>query len=559
MRILIIPLLVSFFAGPQEDDLLLRVLRDEMDRSMKRLRIEKAGPPYYLEYSVRQSDSYQVSASFGALTGQGGGRSRRLSVDLRVGDYSLDNTNFSGGGFSLQGFGRGGAGTLTVDDDYDALRHAVWLATDSSYKKAVEELEKKKAYLQENNVKDRPDDFSREEPVVALHPIQTLEMDKDRWTDTVRKLSALFRDYPVVQNSTVMFWGSAEGRWFLNNEGFRNRRGDVGFALIVMAGSQADDGMKFSDYELFAGRAEKDLPAYGAMEKAVRGLAERLTALTQAPLAEEYRGPILLEGQAAAEFFAQVLAPSLGRSHEPVGSGSSGGLNPLRERIGKRILPKFVSVVDDPTAREYNGVPLFGDGEIDDDGVKARKVTLVEKGMLKTFCMSRIPTRHVKKSNGHSRNGVGATSNLIVESDVKLGPKDLREKLIELGKDEDLKYVYVARRVANAYSSMFSSRSFMRGGGGDASLSPPILLYRLYVEDGREELARGTRFGKLTLRVLRDIEALGDDARAYPVSQGGGEVGSLVAPSVLLKEIEVLKPPQESEKPPVLKNPYFEK
>lgn len=579
MKAILGAILILASTVPQDEDVVLRVLTDELARSTKQLKMEKSAPPYYVGYTVKESITFEARATFGALAGRGENRSRTLSADVRVGDYSLDNTNFSDGDFSMAMFGfggRGGDAAFSVDNDYDALRHSVWLATDAAYKRAAETLEKKKAHLQVKTVKDRPDDFSKEEPVVSIQEPASLKLDRDRWTKTTRKLSSLFREYPAIQTSMVMFAAQAETRWFVNSEGFRHRVGENGIGLIVMAASQADDGMKMSDYEIFMAREEKDLPAEDALEKGVRGLAERLTKLAEAPIAEEYRGPVLLEGQSAAEFFSQTLAPSLGNAHEPVGQdnpmmammGSNGaGANLLKEKVGKKVLPAFVSVVDDPGAKEFGGVPLLGGFEIDDEGVKAQKVTLVDKGTLQTFCMGRVPARAVKKSNGHCKGGAGRTSNLFISSDAPKKPEELRARLLELAKDEDLKSVLVVRRVSNMLSSVLNPQSLMTmmmgrmtGGAEGVSLLPPVLVYRVSVADGKEELIRGASFGKLTLRTLRDIDCLGDDAKAYPVIHGGSqEVGGLVTPSVLLKEIELAKPPKETEKPPVLKNPLFEK
>ncbi len=579
MRFLALAFLSLIASVPQDEDVVMKVLQDELARSTKRLKMEKATPPYYVGYTVKENTTFEVRAMFGALASRGEGRNRSLSADVRVGDYSLDNTNFSDGGMNIAMFGMGGRGgdsSFSVDDNYDALRHTVWLSTDAAYKHAVEQLEKKKAHLQVKTVKDRPDDFSKEEPVVSVQPAATLQLDRERWTQITRRISGLFREYPAVQSSTVMFMAQAENRWFVNSEGFRHRVGETGIGMILLASAQADDGMKMSDYELFMGRGEKDLPSEEVIEKGARALAERLTKLTLAPVAEEYRGPLLLEGQAASEFFVQTLAPSLGNAHEPVGQdnpmmammGSNGqGGNLLKEKLGKKVLPGFISVTDDPGAKDFAGSVLLGGYEIDDDGVKAQKVTLVEKGTLKTFCMGRIPARAVAKSNGHGKGGAGRISNLFISGDAPKKPEELKARLLELAKEEDLKSVYVARRVSNMLSSVMNPQSLMAmmmgrmsGGAEGVSLLPPVLLYRVSVADGKEELVRGATFGKMTLRALRDIDCLGDDAKAYPVMQGGTqEIGGLVTPSVLLKEIELAKPAKETEKPPVLKNPFFEK
>src|SRR6185369_10395451 len=230
--------LVLIAAAPQDDDVVMKVLQDELGRSTKRLKMEKAKPPYYVGYTVKENTTFEIRAMFGALASRGEGRNRSLSADVRMGDYSLDNTNFSDGGMSMAMFGMGGRGgdsAFSVDDNYDALRHVVWLSTDAAYKHAVEQLEKKKAHLQVKTVKDRPDDFSKEEPVVSVQPAATLQLDRERWTQITRRVSGLFREYPLVQSSTVMFMAQAENRWFVNSEGFRHRVGETGIGMILLA------------------------------------------------------------------------------------------------------------------------------------------------------------------------------------------------------------------------------------------------------------------------------------------------------------------------------------
>ncbi|MBI4564329.1 MAG: hypothetical protein HY716_06520 [Planctomycetes bacterium] len=575
MRMPLLPLLLLVVPSPrqQEEDLLFRVLDHEIERSMKRLRIDPHPPPYYVGYTIRETDTYAVGASFGALAEERGGRARRLKVDLRVGDYDLDNTNFDTGdvnvnavlGVSTEGSGR----SLTVDDDYDALRHDVWLATDAVYKEAVEQLEKKKAYLQENVVKDRPADFSRHEPVVRIGSTATLELDRSRWADTVRKVSGVFREYSRVQNSVVLFVAQAQNRWFRNSEGFQNRAGEVEFGVVVMALAQADDGMKVSDYEAFRGRSEKDMPALPEIEKAARGLADRLSRLTEAPpMEQEYRGPVLFEGAAAAEFFGQILPLNLGNAHETIG-----GSNPMaavtgnqwREKLGTRVMSEFLSVVSDPTLKDFRGKPVWGGHEVDDDGVGARRVVLVESGILKTFCMSRKPARHVKESNGHSQGGVGTPSTLLIHAGLPVGLKELKDRLLDLGKEEGMEFVYIIRRLSTVAGAALNPQSLMSSvmarfaGGAETGLLPPILTYRVSVRDGREQLVRGARFGRMTLRVLRDIGAAGEDVQAHLTVRGAQDMMTVIAPSILVKEIELQKPDKETEKPPVLKHPYFEK
>jgi predicted Zn-dependent protease len=315
--------------------------------------------------------------------------------------------------------------------------------------------------------------------------------------------------------------------------------------------------MPVSDGRSFLALAEAELPSPEALAAEVQALAERVTSLLQAPvIEEEYRGPVLFEGDAAGHFFAATLLPYLGAPEEPIGGRGRSGQHPFRDKVGQRILPKTFTVVDDPTVEEFGGARLLGAREIDDDGMRGERVVLVEKGLLKTFCTSRIPTRKTTKSNGHSQNGSGEPSLLFFESSETLDAAALREELLQLGRDEGLPFVYVARKLATPVTALLNPRAFA---GMRSMLPPPVVLVRVSVEDGSETLVRGARFGSLTHRVLRDVEAAGDDAAARLVPAGPRGAAHLVCPSVLVNEIEVVKPPEEHEKPPALPNPYFER
>jgi predicted Zn-dependent protease len=304
---------------------------------------------------------------------------------------------------------------------------------------------------------------------------------------------------------------------------------------------------------------EADLPSADVLEKAAKDLAGRLEKLAAAPKAEEYRGPILFEGPAAADFLMQALSPQLGSSNEPV--GSRGGGNPWKEQIGQKVASGFLSVTSDPTARDFNGTPILGAYEVDEDGVRAQKVDLIEKGTLKTFCMSRIPTRHIKKSNGHSRDGTGAPATLFVKSTNVRTMDKLREKLFELGRDDGLTHVMIARRLANPVGASLDYGAFMQammGSRGQLTILPPVEIYRVEVETGKEELLRGARFSGVSLRVLRDIAATGDDVAPRLALGRSSVTGMIVAPSVLVKEIEINKPGKETEKLPSYPHPLFD-
>jgi TldD protein len=585
MKFLFLPALAALAVGASpavpQDDIVFKALTDEMQRSTQRLHLDKYKGPYFVSYTVRQTNDFDVTASFGAVDSSNRDCSRTLRVDVREGDYVLDSHGGGGGSpMAMLGGSEGRGGTsLVVDDNYDAIRHELWLKTDAAYTKAIEDLAAKKAILQESSIKDPPDSMSHEKPVVDIEPVAKLEIDGPKTTAMVRRLSAVFKEYPKVQKSLVRLEDKATTRWFVNSEGFANRTPKNQCYLSAIASVQAANGAIISDTEIVGGESAADLPSEEGLEKRLRNLAQRLTTLADAREIEEYRGPVLFEGDAAAELVSQVLQSNLGHSPEPLSKmgGLLGGLgskfkNPLSDRLGSKILPSFIGIVDDPLRNHDGDSKIVSSYRIDDDGLLAQKITLVEKGVLKTFAMSRVPSHEIKQSNGHARGSSGVANNIYIISDNQLAPDKLKEKLIALGKENNLKEVLVAKRLWNFFSGTLEPQALISNlmsgfmGGSELRISPPVELYSLNIETGKEELVRGAQFGNVSLRFLRDIEATGDDTKPYLLFSGSNmlrapdntDLCTIVTPSILVGELELTKPSKQTTLPPILKNPYFE-
>jgi TldD protein len=529
----------------------VRAMRDELARSVARLRLDNAEPPFIVAYTLGDSGNWSCSASFGALSSEGGDdSSRSMGVEVRVGDYSLDNTNFVGGfGF---GGSRGRIG-LPDDDDYDATRHRIWLATDQLYKGAVEQIAAKRAWLKTNSVPDRPDDLSRVEPTLHLEAVRELKVDKEAGRETVKRLSALFRQAPRIESSSASIVVVAINETLLSSEGSLTRTGTAWTRVTVTAQAQAEDGMPLGDLCVFYAASQDELPAIEAMEAEVRTMIARLEARVSAPRAEEYIGPILLEGEAAAFAMLELFVDRVSNPHEPLGARNAG--TAFKNRLKKRVAPPFLDIVDDPTQRAYEGVPLLGAYAVDDDGVKPQVVELIDEGRLKSWYMSRIPTREIKETNGHSRGGVGGPGCVFVKSRETKTRDELRAELIRIAVEQELPYAIRVESLARSDVGVSGPRAAGGFTGGNIRLSPPIAAYRVY-PDGREEPIRGGEWQGVTLRTLRDIFLTSDRPHVLNTLRGGNFV-SIVCPDLLVEEIEMKKPADQESKRPYLPHPFF--
>jgi TldD protein len=530
------------------NDVIMKALTDEMTRSIVELKIGNLDKPYFIQYIVLDEDEYAARATFGSLTQTSPTKQRLVYTQVRVGSYDFDNTEFQGAGGGGAG---GGLYQGSIDDDYDNLRHTLWLGTDAAYKSAVEVIAQKRSAVQNRTQDDPVPDFSKEAPTVAIGERRTLQIDKAKIETQLRQWSQIFREFPKIQASSVTFRARLNHRYIVNSEGTRTMQPEVLLILQAAANAQADDGMVVSNSIPVYVRDVADLPSQEVFANAIRQMAKDLTALRDAPpLAQDYSGPALLVGQPATEMFARVLAPNLTGQRGPLSRQGQSATPQLEDRMNRPVLPPYMSVVDDPTIKNVGDRKLIGYYSIDDQGVPARKLSLVDGGLLTNFMMSRRPGKGRLQSNGHGRNGFPGretpqVSNLIVTVKDGKSYEDLKKELIKQAKEERLDYGIIIKA---------SNPS------GNSPVGTPVLTYRVKVSDGKEELIRVAGASGINVQGLRHIVAVGNDSIASNrlVGTAGAETPtSIVAPSVLVEEISLDKPSSTQQKPSLMTHPFF--
>jgi predicted Zn-dependent protease len=563
-----------------ENDTLLKALADELQRTRAQLKMDTFAPPYFVAYTAQDNENMSVSAGMGALIASDRDHSRRLWADVRVGNANLDNTNFGGrggGGFG-GGFGGGGGGgfasadDLPLEDEYDATRRAVWLATDDAYKTAIETLSSKRAALQNQVEEPRPPDLGKAEPFTLTADPPALDADRAAWETKARAVSAVFRRFPSVEDGRLVVSAQRQTQRFVNSEGSWHRTGNVLWTAMIQATVRMPDNNLLTDSRRFYGRRAADLPSQEALIAAAEGLANSLTGLAAAKATEEYNGPVLITGDAAAMFFDLLLGAKLSDPAVPVSADGRGAqfarADKLTGPLNRRVLPAGFRAVDDPTRDAAEGIPLLGSYAVDDDGVPAAPVTLVEDGLLKGFYMSRIPTKEIPLSNGHGRRAMGGRvtgqpANLLISATETTA--DLKERLQSLCKEEGLEYGLLLEQFDNSPGGGGGRRGGVGGrgfGGGGApqqerSDLPPALGFRKIYADGREEVLRGGRIVGVTARTLRNIAATGADRNAATrrLSPLGASAVTVVAPSIVVTGLDVRPADSSAEKPPLIPRP----
>ena len=562
-----------------QDDVMLKAMRDELERS-RQLKLASNDPPYFISYGVETADAFSVSASLGALLSSNHTVLKLPEVRLRMGSAAFDSANHASSDY-YPGT-RYDPALLPQEDSYAAIRQTFWLATDRAFKTAQEAIGRKRSALKNLNLTDQLPDFSAAEPIQMVQVLKTVKLDENAWKSRVVKLSGLFTAYPGILSSSLEFQSLQSANYLLTNEGTAIRVPENLAYLRVRAFAMAPDGMQLRNADMVQALDVNAFPSETDLRRAVSAVAEELTALTAAPVGDPYDGPVLFEPRAAAQLFGQVMGGNLKVTRKPVaeqGRNVPHLASELESKVGSRILPEWMDLVDDPLQKEWRGQTLLGSYEVDSEGVRPKPLALVEKGVLKTFYLTRTPVlKGLETSNGHARlhGNFGASApgfgNLFVRASQTVPPAELKKKLIEMIQQRNKPYGMLVRKLD--YPSGMSLEELRRSttamaqsGGGTRPVAPPLLVYRVY-PDGREELVRGLRFRGVSTRSFRDIAAAGSDTFVlnfldsqvpFALMGAGGFVSnaSVIAPGILFEELEFERTQDDLPKLPLVPPPPF--
>jgi TldD protein len=527
----------------------LTAMQQELDRSIATL--GKSEPSaYYISYTVADRQYAEVSGSNGALLSSSDTTARWLEVQTRVGDYKLDDTHKVGERPSWTSPGS----TVSLDDDIPVLRREIWRETDRQYRAATEALIRVKTSqeVQVQTTEGSAPDFSKEKPHVSISPRVSLTVDRTPWEQKVRDYTATFSKSPVVLNSLATFSALGMNQYQVNTEGTKLAFGQVHYRLELYVQSKAPDGMDINRYANFDWLDPKEAPDDKTVNATIAQLIKESTDLDKAPLVDPYAGPALLTGRAAAVFFHEVFGHRAeGFRQKDINEGQT-----FSSKVGEQIFPSFISIKDDPTESKVNGQILLGNYAFDDEGVPATDVHLVDNGVLKTFLMSRSPLTTIPESNGHGRRQLGYVpvarqGNLIVTSSQTMTNAQLRQKLIELVKEQGKPFGLFIDDIAGGFT--FTGR-----GQPQAFQVTPLVVYKVFPDGRPDELVRGVDIVGTPLVSLTKIVATGDTPEifnGYCGAESGSVPVSAVAPEILISEMEFSKKESATDKPPILPPP----
>lgn len=572
--LLVVLLNISTYSFDKPNEDIMFAMKNELQRSMEELKINDLESPYFIEYKFVEYNASSIRGSLGSIEASNNSKSAYISVGVRVGDYSFDNTNFFDVGLGFFGSSDDEEGfkkrSVSYEPSINYLRKEFWLATDAAYKQTAELYSKKQAILKNRMRKDTIPDFNKLETIKKLQDIKTIpEFNLAKYQEIVESVSSVFSSYPDIYTSGVSIEFIPQRIYYVNSEGIEYIKNSYYTGFEIVAASQDKEGMPVFDHYTAYSLNPNDLPSNDSLIKAAKQVANNISdRLKISQLDDFYVGPIIFKGQAAGQIFAQSFLPKLISQREPLTDGGFSSENEdavFQRKVGGRVLPEFLSITDKPNLTEWNGVDLIGTYKIDDDGLESQDVELIKNGYLETLLSDRVPTKRIKKSNAHKRGGSVMFSNLIVEnndSDKKLSSNELESKLLEFVNKRELEFGIVITKILDAnirYTSLyritngnieipFGKKNYVMDG------------YKLYA-DGSSEKFSGMIVPTMNVLLFKDIVSTGNELKTMnylapavisPYLTGGDSYlpSSITLPDLLFEDAELHLIEEDFKRPP---------
>ncbi|MDR0205895.1 MAG: hypothetical protein LBI45_01345 [Bacteroidales bacterium] len=565
MKKLIIPIIfcLTFCVYGQnnvQNDQFLQAIQKELDRNFANLK-EQNPPVYLLSYRIEETENYSISASSGVINRSQKSQTRELTVQVRLGSQSMDNTreirgdrgdmDFSiGFQFSIQ---------LSLDDDSKSIAQTLWRETERAHKEAVKNFTKVKTSTSlAVEAEDKSEDYSdiiTEQYYESPLSFADFDFNIPQWEQKLRNYTQLFAKEKEILYGSAWFSFTVKRKYFVSSEGSSIVQNATSAKLTIDAETQAEDGMQLPLYKSFFAFTPDALPDDEAIMTEVNRIKTTLLAMKNAPVVDAFSGPAILSKEAAGVFFHEIF----GHRVESYRMKNETDAQTFKKKVNEQVLHPDITVIFDPTIKEYKANFLNGSYLYDDEGVKGKKVVTIEKGIMKDFLTTRKPIAGFEKSNGHARAASGyqpvsRQSNLIVETSKPYTEEQLRKMLIEEAKKQGKEYGYFFGAVQGGFT--MTGRYIP-----NAFNVTPLEVYRIYTDGRPDELVRGVDLVGTPLAMFSQIEGVGDVPGNFAGTCGaesGGVPAGCCSPAMFIKMIETQRKAKNQNLAAVLEKPYTE-
>jgi len=542
-----------------QEDKLLQIIQKELDRNMRYLK-EQNPPAYLLSYRIEETERYSISAASGVIDNSSKNKERTLTVQVRVGNKNMDNTREIRGDRDIEfDFSSYSSVRLSLDDDSKSIAQSLWRETERAYKSAAKKYLKVKtntSLLVE--AEDKSDDYSDITPEQYYEkPVffSDFKFNIQEWETKLKNYTLQFaQDKDIVRGSARVSFIVVRN-YFISNEGSSIVQNSTGARLHTYTETQADDGMKMPLYKSYFAFTPEGLPEDDVIQADMKSMRIKLIAMKEAHVADAFTGPAILSKEAAGVFFHEIL----GHRVESYRMKNETDAQTFKKKVDELVLHPDITVIFDPTIKEYKGNPLNGSYMYDDEGVKGKRVVAIENGILKDFLTTRKPIDGFETSNGHARASAGLQpvsrqSNLIVETANPYTDEQLRKMLISEAVKQGKEYGYLFESVQGGFTNTgrYSPNSFN---------VTPLEVYRIYVDGRPDELVRGVDMVGTPLTMFSQIEGVGDTAgnfAGFCGAESGAVPAGCCSPALFTKMVETQRKAKNQELSQILEKPYNE-
>ena len=510
-----------------EKNTIEKAMEDELQRSMEELTYKDYEKPFFISYTINDSRAVSISASLGALLYSNYFPVRNKSVRVMVGDYDFNDESLDASYYNdASGMSEI---SIPIENDYFGIRRSLWVTTDAVYKSAAKLFQENKQYLKEKDItlETLPHRRFAKAPIVKLAIEKELEEpDVEQLENLVKEISSLFTTEPAIHHSMVTLSYVNSTNYFISSEGTRVKYPYSIANIQVYAEIRTEDGESIYDQISHFSFTPTTLPTKAKLKADVEAMVASLKTLKNTKVFKDsYLGPVLFIGDAVGSVFSSSLFGFDGLiTSNDISIRDNYQYNGqfLDDKIGKRILADGLNVQSMPKIKYFNEIPLPGSFEVDSEGVIPQDtLNLVKDGVLVALLNSRTTTTDTHIINGHSNESQGMDPGVIkVSYNNTSSVAELKQKLIDTAKDYGLPYAIMVKKIP--YNNYMA-----------------VNIYKVNLENGKEELLRLAQVNPLTIRSLRRIQGSGNEHIVFN-SQGYNGVTSYIVPNgLLVDEVEV--------------------
>lgn len=497
---------INLCAQAYSGDKLVNILRNEAQFYLDKLK-DREEPAYFISFRVVDEKQTFLSSEFG-LSSSRTLHKRSLTPHVRVGNRQTDNYSKD---YVFYNFSHSFDLPLDSDNEY-AIKEAIWTGMKKQYKEGKEAYQKYMTSRKTNksdldtipSFAQAPTEIYYEKP----YSEKETAIDEIYFEKYLNDVSRIFKEYEELTTGNAALDYRIVRTTIVNTEGTVVAQNRKSFVVTMQATAKADDGTDCTLNESFFAYSADKLPNKAEMEEKARDLANRVMALSKAPVADAYAGPAILSGKAAAVLFHEVLGHRLEATRSEFINNNLAGFQ------DKQMTSNSIQLYMDPTLKTYKGRDLDGFYLYDDEGVKAQRVQCIENGCLKQYLTSRTPAGEFNTSNGHARAEAGKNpsprqSNLIVETTEPYSEAELREMLIAELKRQGKEYGYFFRNVDGGFTNRGSFRNT------NLFNVNPTEVYKVFADGRKDQLVRGVTLIGTPLTVFTNIKAAGGESQVF--------------------------------------------